>query len=131
MRSINIGIGHDDDLMISELGNIEIVPIPDPKAVIIALISSHLQNFIQTRFFYIQNLSSKWKNRLVASVSGCLCRTSRRISLYDVNFAERDLYLQSASFPGSDMPSSAVFLLVKSLAFLAASLALCAHKIFQ
>ena len=33
---------------------------------------------------------------------------------------------QSASFPGSDILSSADFLLVKSLAFLAAALALCA-----
>ena len=38
---------------------------------------------------------------------------------------------QSANFPGSEVPSNAVFLLVKSLAFLAASLARCARSDFS
>ena len=44
-----------------------------------------------------------------------------------ISHLEGSLSEQSASFPGSASPSSADFLLVKSLAFLAASLALCAR----
>ena len=48
------------------------------------------------------------------------------ISHFEASFSE-----QSASFPGKVDDSSGVFLLAKSLAFLAASLALCALNVFS
>ena len=82
-------------------------------------------NLIQSCLLYIQDLTTQWKDSLCCTVTCCLRRTAGGISLYDVDLAVlRILSEQSASFPGSAIVSSADFLLlVRSLAFLAASLA--------
>lgn len=89
-------------------------------------------NFIKSCFLYIQNLSTKWKNCLGCTASCSLCGTAGGISLDDeISQFSVSLSEQSANFPGSEVPSNAVFLLVKSLAFLAASLARCARSDFH
>ena len=40
MSAVHIRIGHDDDLVVAQLADIEVIMIPVPKAVIIALISA-------------------------------------------------------------------------------------------
>ena len=44
-------------------------------------------NLIQSCLLNIQDLSTKRQDRLGCSVTGCLRRTSRRVSLYDVDLA--------------------------------------------
>ena len=133
MRTIHIGISHDNNLMIPQLGNIKILMNSCSKRRDHSLDLRIGVNLIQPCFFYIQDFSSQWKDRL--------CRTAVSLSLqnHPLNLPRRCrshsfpgfLSEQSASFPGRDIPSRADFLLVRSLAFLAASLALCAIRDFS
>jgi hypothetical protein len=83
------------------------------------------QNSVQPGFFNVQNFTSQGKNCLVFSFPALLGRAAGRISLYEKYFAKAGSFSeQSASLPGNDALSSTLFLLVRSRAFLAASLAL-------
>ena len=106
--------------------------MPVPKAVIIAFISS-LPNILSSLAF------STFK---ILPLSGSIACVARLLAVLAEPPAESPstmyisqfsgfLSVQSASFPGSDVLSSAVFLLVRSLAFLAASLAICARSDFS
>mgnify|MGYP000296725207 CR=1 FL=1 len=85
MCSINVGIGHDDDLVISQFGNIEIIMDSCTECSDHCLDLGITVDLIQSCLLYIQDLSTKWQDRLGRSVTGCLCRTSRRVSLYNVD----------------------------------------------
>ncbi len=77
-------------------------------------------NFIQTCLFNIQNFTSKWKDCLCCTVSGCLCRTTGGISLYDVDLTVFQDPCQNSLqvFPASDIPSRLIFFLSDLLLFL-------------
>lgn len=87
MRTIDIGIGHDNNLVITQLADIKIFIDTCTKC------SDHRFNFcvaentIQTCFFYIQNLSTKRKYCLRCTVSGSLGTSTGGITLYDVDLA--------------------------------------------
>ena len=85
MRTIHIGISHDNNLMIPQLGNIKILMNSCSKRRDHSLDLRIGVNLIQPCFFYIQDFSSQWKDRLCRTLSRCLCRTTRRISLDDVD----------------------------------------------
>ena len=87
MRSIDVGIGHDDDLVISQLGNIEVVMNSCTESGDHCLDLGIAINLIQSCLLYIQDLPTKRQDRLGCSVTGCLRRTSRRVSLYNIDLA--------------------------------------------
>ena len=87
MCTVYIGIGHDNDLVIPQFADIEIImdsgsECGDHRFDLCIGVDS-----IQSRLLHIQNLSTKRKNGLCCTVTGCLCRSSRRVSLYDVDLA--------------------------------------------
>ena len=91
MCTIDIGIGHDDDLIISQLCNIKVISVSFRKSAAKCIdhrldlcIGKHL---INTCFFDIQNLTANRQDRLEITVSCRFCRSPRRISLHDKNFA--------------------------------------------
>ena len=60
MRAVYIGIGHDYDLVISELfDSSKSLPIPQPKAVIIFLISSEFRILSSLAFSTFKDLASE------------------------------------------------------------------------
>ena len=95
MCSIDIGIGHDDDLVISQFGNIEVVMDSGTKRRDHRLDLGIAVDLIQSCLLYIQDLPTKWQDRLGCSVTGCLCRTSRRVSLYDVDLTLRRILVRT------------------------------------
>ena len=87
MRTVNIGISHDDDLMITKFGDIKIFVNSSSESSDHGFDLFVSVNLIQTCFLNIQDLTSKGKDRLCGTVSRCLGGTARGISLYDVNLA--------------------------------------------
>ena len=106
--------------------------MPVPNAVIIALISAFpsIRSSLAFSTFNIFPLSGRIAcvARLLADLAEPPAESP---STMNISQFLGSLSEQSASLPGRLMDSSAVFLLVRSLAFLAASLALCARSDFS
>ena len=83
MRSVHIRISHDNDFMITNFFNIKLFLTRHlfPSTVKIFLISSLLQNFIETCFFDIQYFTFKGKNCLKTSISTLFSLSTCRITL--------------------------------------------------
>lgn len=132
VSTIYIGICHDDYLVITQLCYIKSSWIPVPNAVIMALISalSYIRSSLAFSTFSI--LPRRGKIACVARLLAVFAEppaespSTMKISQFLGSLSE-----QSASLPGRVPPSRDVFLLVRSLAFLAASLALCAKSDFS
>ena len=92
MRSIHIGIGHDDDLMIAELFFVEFASNSTPESRNHIFNFIGIENFIQTGFFHVENLASERKYRLSLPVPARFCGSSRGISLDEKNFGESRIF---------------------------------------
>ena len=88
MGTINIGIGHDDDLVVAQL--VRVAFIHDAAAEC----RDHGANFVVfkgtglTRLLDIENLSSQRQNCLVMGISSLLRRASCGVTLDDIDFAD-------------------------------------------
>ena len=83
VRSIHVGVGHEDDLAVAELGDIEVV-LADAGAdggnhVANLFVAQHL---VVTGLFHIQNLPLERQNRLIAPVAALLGGAAGRLSLH-------------------------------------------------
>ena len=88
MGAVDIGIGHNDDLMISELGLIEFISDSCAECSnnrLKFLVGIHL---IDTCLLYIKHLTPKRKDRLVLSLTTLLSGTAGGISLNDEYLTE-------------------------------------------
>ena len=87
MCTIHIGICHDDDLVIAQLGDIEIVAVAlgksAAKGINHGLDLGVGQYFVNAGFLHVQDLTADRKDGLIHTVSGSLCTAARRITLYD------------------------------------------------
>ena len=132
MRTIHIGIGHDNDLVVTQFCDIEVFMDTRSESSDHGFDLGISIDFIQSRFLHVQNFSTQWKDCLCRTASCGLGRAAGGITLYDIDFTVfGSLSEQSASFPGRDIPSNAVFLLVRSRALRAASRARCASRDFS
>ena len=83
MRAVDIGIRHDDDLVIAELRDIEVIVNAGTKR------RDHRTDLritvysVQTCFFHIEDLAAERQDSLRSAVSGCFGGTAGRISLND------------------------------------------------
>ena len=93
MRAVDIGIGHDDDLVIPQLRDIEIVSVAFGKTaaegVDHRLDLRIRQHLVHRRLLDIQDLAADRQDRLIFPVSRRLGRTARGISLDDKDLALR------------------------------------------
>ena len=85
MCTVHVGIGHDDDLMITQLGNIKILMDSGAKCCDHRLDLGIAVDLIQSCLLYIQDLTTKRKDCLCRTVTCSLRRTTGGISLYDVD----------------------------------------------
>ena len=87
MRTVHIGIRHDDDFVIAQFGDIEILVDSGAES------GNHRLNFrisvdaIHSRLLYIQDFTAERQNSLGLSIACGLRRTACRISLDNENFA--------------------------------------------
>ena len=132
MGAVHVGIGHDDDLVVAQLCDVKVFVDAGSERGYHGFYLRVAVDLVKPCLLHIENFSTQGKNGLGVPGPGGLGGTSGRVSLYNVDLAfSGSLLEQSASFPGRAMPSRAVFLLVKSLAFLAAALALWARIDFS
>ena len=81
MSSINVGISHDDYLVITKLFYIKILMYSCSESCNHSLDFFVFHYMIYTSLLDIEYLSSKWKYSLSCSVTCGLCRTTGGISL--------------------------------------------------
>ena len=90
MRTVHIGICHNNNFVIPQFRNIKVISVSFRKSAAESI--NHrldfriCQNFVYTRLLHIQNLTTNRQNRLKLTVSRRFRRTARGISLHDENF---------------------------------------------
>ena len=89
MRAVHVCIGHDDNLVVTKLGEIEsafAVPIANsgadgrnhrPDFIV-------LKHLVQARFFHVNQLAPNRQNGLKLAITSLLGRAARRITLHNV-----------------------------------------------
>jgi len=133
MGSIHVGVGHDDDAMITEFLNIVVFfadagsqrgdENPD------LFIGQHL---IETGLLNIEDLPFNREDRLDRTIPALLADPpAESPSTMKISLSAGSLSWQSANFPGRESPSRAPFRRLSSLAFRAASLALAASMTWR
>ena len=76
MRTIHIGIRHDNNLMIPQLADIKVLMNSGSECGNHRFDFGVGKNLVQTGFFYVQNLAAQGKDRLRRTASRLLCRAS-------------------------------------------------------
>ncbi len=96
MRTVDIGIGHDDDLVVADLEGIELV-LADPGAEALDQRTNLLrrQHAVKTRLLDIEDLAAQRQDRLKSTVPPLFCRAARRITLDDEELAELRVALRT------------------------------------
>ena len=85
MRTVNIGIRHNDDLAVTQLFNVKIVADPraerrnDRHQLIVAV------NAVQPRFFHVEHFAPERQDCLKAAVASSFGGAACGIALYDVD----------------------------------------------
>ena len=95
MGTVNIGIGHDDDFIITKFFNIEIFRHPCAESGNHSTDGIGIQHLIQSCFFHIQNFAAEWKNRLITPITARFGRTARGITFDDIDFRELWIFLRA------------------------------------
>ena len=86
MSSVYVGIGHDDNLMVSEFLNIKVISDTAAESSYHILYFFRIKNFIKSCFFYIEDFTSERKYCLTLSVSSVFSGTAGGITLDKENF---------------------------------------------
>ena len=92
MRTIDIGIGHDDDLMVTNLAQVERFRVffgskgDTQRGEDVAHLFG-LEHLVLHRFLHIEDLTAKRENSLVHAVTTGLSGTACRITLDEEEFA--------------------------------------------
>ena len=87
MGAVHVGIGHDDDLVVSEFADIKVVMDAGPECGDHGLDLGVSVYFIKSCLLYIKDLSPQRQDGLRCTVSGRLRGSAGGISLYDVDLA--------------------------------------------
>ncbi len=89
VRTVDVGVGHDDDVVVAELVDVEVLAAfdaaterRDQRADLRA--RKHL---FEARALDVEDLSAQRKNRLEAAIAPLLRTAARRVTLYDVELA--------------------------------------------
>jgi hypothetical protein len=123
VRAVHVGVGHDDDLAVAELGGVEIV-LADAGAErrdhgADFLVAQHL---VVARFFDVEDFALQRQNGLEAAVAALLGGAAGRFALDQEQLAAlRILLLAIGQLAGRPPESSAPLRRVRSRALRAAS----------
>ena len=93
MRAVDIGICHDDDLVIAQLIDVEILAQSraerddDGLELVVAV------NLVGAHLFHVEHLAPERQNRLEARVASLRGAAACRVALYDVELGELGVIL--------------------------------------
>ncbi len=93
MRTVNVRIGHDNNLMISELTDIKIFRDAGTERRNHGTDGITSEDSVKSCFFYVQNLTAERQDCLCCTVTCRLCGTTCGITLYDVDFAVLRIFI--------------------------------------
>ena len=89
MRTVDVCIGHDDDLVVARLGDIEVAAVAGTRRDAAAdrgderLDGVARERTVVAHALDVQNLAAQGQNRLDVSATAVLGRTACRVALYD------------------------------------------------
>ena len=89
MRAVDVCIGHDDDLVVARLADIEVAAVAGARRDAAAdrgdqgLDSVARERAVVAYALDVQNLAAQGQNRLDVSAAAVLGRTACRVALYD------------------------------------------------
>ncbi len=86
VRTVDIGIGHDDDAVVTQAVNIEGIFDTHAKRLNHAEDFVVGEHFVQARALNVQHLTTKWQNCLGFAVTSRLRRTTSGVTLHQVQF---------------------------------------------
>ena len=89
MLAIDVGIGHQDDLVIAQLGNVEVLADPRPESRDHGLDFRVAQCLVQPRALHVQDLAAQRQDGLGLGVPPTLGRTAGGVTLHEVDLAAR------------------------------------------
>ena len=100
VRAVHVGVGHDDDAVVAQLGDVEVVIARGAPGLADAGAQGgdQGQNFVAgqelfvARFFHVQNLAAQGQNGLELAVAPLLGAAAGRVALDDVNLAHRRVF---------------------------------------
>ena len=98
--AVHVGVGHDDDAVVAQLGNIEVVVAGAATGLADAGAQSgdQRENFVAgeqllvARFFHVQNLAAQRQDRLELAVATLLGGATGGVALDNVDFAARRVF---------------------------------------
>ncbi len=86
VRTVDVGVRHDDDFAVAELCDVELVADTASERLNQRDNLHRGIDAVKPRLFYVEYLSAQRKYRLEPAVSAVLRRTARRVALDDVEF---------------------------------------------
>ena len=90
VRAVDVGVGHDDDLVVAQLREVELAPsTPAPSAVMMVRISSFASTLSMRAFSTFRILPLKRQDGLEAPVAALLGRAAGRVALDEEDLALR------------------------------------------
>ncbi len=91
MLTIDIGIGHDDDLVVTQFGDIDIIAETTAKSLDHHTDLGIVEDLVDSGFFNIQDLASQRQDGLEVGITSLLRRTAGGITLNDVDLTDRGI----------------------------------------
>ena len=84
VRSVDVGIGHYDDLAVAELCKVKFLSDSASERLDYRYERLVGINLVGSCLFYVKNLTSERKDSLESRIASLLCRASRGVSLYEI-----------------------------------------------
>ena len=84
VRTVDVGVGHHDDPMVAESAGVELIADRGPERRDQRSDLVVLQHLVEPRLLDVQNLAAQRQDGLEAAVAALLRRTTRRVTLDDV-----------------------------------------------
>ena len=94
MRTVDVCIGHDDDLVVARLGNVEVATVAGARRDAAAdrgdkrLNGVARERAVVTHALDVQNLAAQGQNRLDVSAAAVLGRAACRVTLYNKELSQ-------------------------------------------
>src|SRR5215210_1228940 len=89
MTSVHVGVGHNDDLVVPHLLEIEALPHTGPYGTYQGLYFGVGEDLVDVGFLYVEDLAAQRQYGLEVSVPSAFGRSAGRVALDDVQLAPR------------------------------------------
>ena len=89
MRAVHVGVGHDDNLVVARLREVELFLDARPDRCDDRPDFLVVQHLVEARLFHVDDLAAQGQNGLEVALASLLGRTAGRVALHEIDLAER------------------------------------------